>query len=170
MYIKIIIISIAVIIAGEVAYFLFQPFSLFQNNKKNAELADGVSALMQYLSETLHWMNFSEIQATEMQWNVVKNGTAEKLILVGKGFKAEGINNQSYKDLKDFFDKLHNEFELDFFNTGSGSITEYVGYRRKRNDIICTVAGQMQNREDVEYMEKEPIWDAVVKCAKPPTP
>ena len=162
---RIIIVSAAMVTVVIAAVYFLQPFSLFQ---KNIEPADNISSFMQYMSETLHWMNFSEIKAAEVQWVIKKDGAAEELVLAGKGFKAERIKDADYRDVKDYFNKLHNNFKIDFTNISSGSITEYVGYK-KRDIMVCTVAGQIQNFEEI-IIDKDSLWNVVVKCAKSPAP
>jgi len=99
----------------------------------------------------------------EFKWMVEGETETESLTIQGESLSADGISDEAYQKLVNFF--KDNGFEMDPYNAMAGTISGQDGF--KKGDLVCTVAGGATGYKEAEgqWIPPEPNKkDVEIKC------
>ena len=128
------------------------------------ETEDEVVELLENLKQETN-IDFPAIQDVEFDWLVEKYQEITRVAIQGKGFEAERISDEQYRNVESF---LKNKgFEADVYNAAAGTISGLDGYRK--DYLVCIVIGGASGYKEAtgQWIPPEPDKkDVEVKCGK----
>jgi len=128
------------------------------------EPEDEVVNLLENLKQETN-IDFPAIEDVEFDWLVEKYQEITRIAIQGKGFEAERISDEQYRNVESF---LKNKgFEADVYNAAAGTISGLDGYRK--DYLVCIVVGGASGYKEAtgQWIPPEPDKkDVEVKCGK----